>query len=144
MHAVGSFPSAGTSEATGVSRTGVQTATPETSGITQNMQAVDQRPVVGTFASAGTSEATGVSLTGVQTATPEASGMGAGSMAVVAVLGTVLLCCGIGCCLLCKFFGCLFSGAEDAFDGDGEVGGVAIPEEAMLAGAAGYKLAGLV
>merc|ERR1712217_886990 len=68
------------------------------------------------------------------------SGMGSGTISCLAILGTVLCCCGLVCCLLTKLCGCLVGGAEDLVDGDGQLGEVGMAEEAVLAGAAGYKL----
>merc|ERR1711957_51367 len=75
-------------------------------------------------------------------ATPADSGVGTGTLVVIAVMGTMLLCCALACCMMKQVCGCLFGGAEDAFDGDGEVGGVAQGEEMALAGLGGYEMAG--
>merc|ERR1712203_174293 len=68
--------------------------------------------------------------------------VGTGTLVVIAIVGTMLVCCVLACCTLCKVCGCLFGGVEDAFDGDGEVGGVAQGEEMALADLGGYEMAG--
>merc|ERR1712039_338717 len=79
------------------------------------------------------------------TALPNAGssgGVGVGTLAMIAVLATMTLCCLLGCCMMKQVCGCLFGGVEDAFDGDGQIGHVAQAEEAALAGLGGYELAG--
>merc|ERR1712007_414649 len=71
-----------------------------------------------------------------------ASGVGIGTLVIIAVLGTMCVCCVFGCCLMKQMCGCLFGGVEDAFDGDGQIGHTAQAEEAALAGLGGYELAG--
>merc|ERR1712039_49925 len=76
---------------------------------------------------------------------PEASSSsstGVGTLAIIAVLATMILCCVLGCCMMKQVCACLFGGVEDAFDGDGQIGHVAQAEEAALAGLGGYELAG--
>merc|ERR1712060_859569 len=70
------------------------------------------------------------------------AGVGTGTLVVIAIVGTMLVCCVLACFTLCKVCGCLCGGVEDAFDGDGEVGGVAQGEEMALAGLGGYEMAG--
>merc|ERR1712187_593500 len=71
-----------------------------------------------------------------------ASGVGTGTLVIIAVLGTICVCCVFGCCLMKQMCGCFFGGVEDAFDGDGQIGQTAQAEEAALAGLGGYELAG--
>merc|ERR1711920_908686 len=77
-----------------------------------------------------------------QPATSGGSGMGTGTLVMLAILITIAVCCLLSCCMMKQVCECLFGGVEDAFDGDGQIGGKAQAEEAALAGLGGYEMAG--